>query len=163
MNLELIGSVALPVVVGSVSGFVHSIHREETKSWYNALRKPSFNPPSWLFPPVWTGLYMSMGYAAYLVGKEGGWERQAVPLALYGTQLALNVAWSPLFFGAKKLGAALVDIGLLDVAVAATAYSFYGVNETAGLLMVPYLAWISFATLLNYQIWDMNTAKSKPE
>lgn len=68
---------------------------------------------------------MSMGYAAYLVGKEGGWERQAVPLALYGTQLALNVAWSPLFFGAKKLGAALVDIGLLDVAVAATAYSLY--------------------------------------
>jgi tryptophan-rich sensory protein len=114
-----------------------------------------------------------------------------VPLALYGTQLALNVAWSPLFFGAKKLGAALVDIGLLDVAVAATAYSLYerrealcwllarcgretniiiasgrrsyGVNETAGLLMVPYLAWISFATLLNYQIWDMNTVKAKPE
>jgi len=149
------------VTVGLVSGYVNSVHQRQTKKWYDALQKPSFTPPNWLFPPVWTSLYACMGYASYLVYREGGWKLQAVPLALYGTQLALNAAWSPLFFGAKQLGTALVDISLLDVTVAACAYYFYKVNKTAGLLLVPYLGWICFATLLNYTIWKKNCGKER--
>lgn len=125
--------------------------------WYAALVKPSWTPPSWVFGPVWTTLYVLMGVAAWLVWRRFGFAGAAVPLALFLTQLALNAAWSPLFFGLKMLGAAFADIILLWLAIAATLIAFWRVVPAAGWLLVPYLAWVTYATALNWAIWRANS------
>ncbi len=124
--------------------------------WYASLRKPSWNPPSWIFGPVWTVLYLMMATAAWLVWRRGGWAGQRRALALYLGQLALNAAWSPLFFGLKMPGLAFAEILLLLAAILATTSVFRGVNKIAGALLVPYIAWVSFATFLNYTLWRLN-------
>lgn len=120
---------------------------------YAALQKPSWNPPAWLFGPAWTLLYTLMAVAAWLVWKRVGFAR---PLGLYFVQLALNAAWTPIFFGAHQLGWALAEIVLLWIAILATLLSFRKVNPAAGWLFVPYLAWVTFATLLNFTLWRLN-------
>jgi benzodiazapine receptor len=124
--------------------------------WYAALRKPSWNPPSWIFGPVWTLLYTLMAVAAWWVWKNGGWRAQGRPLGLYLLQLALNAAWTPLFFGFHRPDLALIDILLLLAAILVTMAAFFRVSRLAGLLLVPYLAWVSFATILNFTLWWMN-------
>jgi len=124
-------------------------------AWYAALNKPSWNPPSWLFGPAWTLLYTLMAIAAWLVWKRVGFSR---PIVLYFVQLALNAAWTPLFFGAHAMGWALVEIVALWIAILMTLLSFRRVNTTAGWLFVPYLAWVTFATALNYTLWKLNPA-----
>lgn len=121
--------------------------------WYAALQKPSWNPPAWLFGPAWTLLYTLMAIAAWLVWKRVGF---AKPLKLYFVQLALNAAWTPIFFGAHQLGWALFEIVLLWIAILATLVSFRRVNSTAGWLFVPYLAWVTFAMALNFTLWRLN-------
>ncbi len=121
--------------------------------WYAALNKPSWNPPAWIFGPAWTLLYMLMAVAAWLVWRCDGWRR---PLLLYFVQLALNAAWTPIFFGAHQLGWALVEIVALWLAVLLTMLGFLKVNRTAGCLFVPYLAWVTFAAFLNFTFWRMN-------
>lgn len=129
--------------------------RNSVEGWYKTLRKPSWNPPPWLFGPVWTVLYISMAVAAWLVWKqEHG--ADSVALRLYAFQLLLNHAWSPVFFGLRRPGAALAVILFLWAAIVATAVSFALVSVTAAKLMLPYLAWVSFATFLNYTIWRLN-------
>lgn len=123
--------------------------------WYAALQKPSWNPPAWLFGPAWTLLYTLMAVAAWLVWKRVGFSR---PLGLYFVQLALNAAWTPIFFGAHQLGWALAEIVLLWSAILATLLSFSRVNRAAGWLFVPYLAWVTFATVLNFTLWKLNPA-----
>lgn len=123
--------------------------------WYLSLNKPSWNPPAWIFGPAWTLLYTLMAIAAWLVWKRDGWRR---PLRLYFVQLLLNAAWTPLFFGAHQLGWALVEISLLWIAILLTLLNFRRVNKTAGWLFVPYLAWVTFATLLNFTLWRLNPA-----
>jgi len=123
-------------------------------SWYLALSKPSWTPPSGVFGPVWTALYVMMGVAAWLVWRRSG--LATLPISLFAVQLALNVAWSAIFFGMRQPGWAFVDIVALWVAVAATMIAFYRVTPTAGLLLAPYLAWITFASALNLAIWRMN-------
>lgn len=127
-------------------------------SWYAALSKPSWNPPSWVFGPAWTLLYTLMAVAAWLVWKRGGFGAQRRPLSLYFIQLALNAAWTPVFFGAHQLGAALAVIVALWVFIGLTLLHFWQVSRTAGLLFVPYLAWVSFATALNFTLWRLNPA-----
>lgn len=122
-------------------------------AWYAALNKPSWNPPSWLFGPAWTLLYTLMAIAAWLVWKRVGLSK---PLVLYFVQLALNAAWTPLFFGAHAMGWALVEIVALWIAILATLLSFRRVNTTAGWLFAPYLAWVTFATCLNFTLWRLN-------
>lgn len=124
--------------------------------WYAGLNKPSWNPPSWVFGPAWTLLYTLMAVAAWLVWKQGGWGRQRRPLVLYFIQLALNAAWTPVFFGAHQMGAALAVIMALWLAILLTLISFWRVRLSAGLLLVPYLAWVTFATTLNFTLWRMN-------
>ena len=124
--------------------------------WYASLRKPSWNPPSWIFGPVWTVLYLMMATAAWLVWRRGGWAGQRRALSLYLGQLALNAAWSPLFFGLKMPGLAFAEILLLLASILATTSVFRGVNKIAGALLVPYIAWVSFATFLNYTLWRLN-------
>ncbi|MEN9975514.1 MAG: hypothetical protein RLZZ282_1520 [Verrucomicrobiota bacterium] len=123
--------------------------------WYASLQKPAWNPPAWIFGPAWTLLYTLMAVAAWLVWKRNGWQW---PLRLYFVQLTLNAAWTPIFFGAHALGWALVEIGALWTAILLTMLRFHRVNPTAGALFVPYLAWVTFATILNFTLWRMNPA-----
>lgn len=124
--------------------------------WYQSLRKPSWNPPSWVFGPVWTYLYLSMAVAAWRVWQHGGWGRQRSALGWFCAQLALNAAWSPIFFGLKAPGWAVLEILLLWSAIAWTLRWFRRVDHIAAWLLWPYLAWVSFATFLNATLWWMN-------
>lgn len=123
--------------------------------YYADLRKPGWAPPPWLFGPVWTVLYAMIGVAAWLVAKRGGPGTRGA-LGLWGVQLALNAAWTPIFFGLRSPGLALAEIGVMWVAIAATTVAFFARRTAAGALMLPYLAWVSFATLLNFEIWRLN-------
>ena len=125
-------------------------------AWYLALNKPSWNPPAWSFGPAWTLLYTLMAVAAFLVWKRGGFAAQRVPLALYGLQLGLNAAWTPIVFGAHALGLGLLTIGALWIAILLTLLIFRRIRPLAGALMLPYLLWVSFATALNFALWRMN-------
>jgi translocator protein len=125
--------------------------------WYGALKKPSWNPPGWIFGPVWTALYAMMAVAAWLVWKRGGFAAQRRPLTLFLVQLALNAGWTPLFFGLHWSGLAFAEIVLLWLAIAATLVAFWPVCRTAALLLAPYLAWVSFATVLNFTLWRLNS------
>lgn len=124
--------------------------------WYAQLRKPSWNPPSWVFGPVWTALYFMMATAAWLVWRRGGFTARARPLGLFLVQLIFNALWSWLFFGLKNPVLALVDIVLLWLAIAGTLAAFYRAYRPAGWLLIPYLAWVSFATVLNATLWWLN-------
>lgn len=124
--------------------------------WYATLRKPSWNPPAWVFGPVWTALYTMMAVAAWLVWRRGGWAAQRRPLALFLVQLALNAGWTPLFFGLKSPGLALAEIGLLWLAIVGTLIAFARVSRAAAWLLAPYLAWVSFAAALNFALWRLN-------
>ena len=121
--------------------------------WYASLNKPEWNPPAWIFGPVWTALYLMMAVAAWQVWRRDGWRR---PVWLYFTQLALNAAWTPIFFGARETGWALVVIVGLWLAILVTLLAFLRVSRAAGWMLVPYLAWVSFASVLNFTLWQMN-------
>jgi benzodiazapine receptor len=124
--------------------------------WYASLKKPSWNPPGWVFGPVWTALYTMMAVAAWLVWKRGGWASQRRPLTLFFVQLALNAAWTPLFFGLHQPGLAFIEILLLWFAIVATLVAFLPVSRGAAWLLAPYLAWVSFAAILNFTLWRLN-------
>ena len=126
-------------------------------AWYAGLNKPSWNPPSWLFGPVWSALYTMMAVADWLVWKRGGFATQRTALTRFLVQLALNAAWSPLFFGLQWPGVAFAEILLLWLAILATLVSFWRVSPVASWLLAPYLAWVSFAAVLNFTLWRMNS------
>lgn len=142
---EAVGLAGAWATAGSVS------------DWYPTLNKPSFNPPAWVFGPVWTLLYAMMGLAAYLVVRQG-WRRGDVRRALgaFVVQLALNFLWSFLFFGLQRPLWAFVDILLLLVAIAVTTVLFWKIHQGAGALMIPYLLWVAFASVLNGAIVVLN-------
>lgn len=124
--------------------------------WYESINKPSWNPPAWLFGPVWTMLYTLMGIAAWNIWRKFGFGKARAALSLFLVQLVLNGLWSQIFFGAQEIGWAFIEIIFLLVAIIATTYLFFQKNKVAGWLMVPYIAWVSFATVLNGTIWVLN-------
>lgn len=124
--------------------------------WYEGLARPAWNPPNSIFAPVWTVLYLLMAVAAFLVWRRHGAAGTRFPLALFVLQLALNAAWSWLFFGLHRPDLAFVDIVVLWVAILATLISFWKLDRFAGVLLIPYLVWVSFAAVLNWTIWRMN-------
>ncbi len=124
------------------------------EGWYAGLNKPEFNPPNWIFAPVWTTLYIMMAVAAWRVWKVTGLNSKE--LKLYGAQLALNFAWSFLFFSAHRVDWAFYDIFALWVLILATSKAFHKRDTVAGLLFLPYLAWVGFAMALNYAILQLN-------
>ena len=154
--LVLLGFVLLPVVVGGLSGFATA---SGLGSWYAGLVKPSFNPPSWVFGPVWTALYLLMGLSAWRVFRtfDGFGAFMASPAAgVYLAQLALNFAWSFLFFGVRRPDWALGEILVLWIAILAMIRLFWIRDPLAGWLQAPYLCWVSFASVLNGAIWWLN-------
>ncbi|MEM1301702.1 MAG: TspO/MBR family protein [Pseudomonadota bacterium] len=125
------------------------------KWYFEELRKPTWTPPPWLFPLAWTSLYIASAYAATLVSGVQG---TAMATAFWALQIALNTLWTPVFFGLKRLGAAMVVLLFLWLAVVATAYAFWLAVPLAGWLFVPYIIWVSYAGALNLWIWRKNEA-----
>ena len=152
--LKLVVSITVPLAVGVLSGFATA---RGVSEWYPTLVKPAFTPPSWLFGPVWTLLYLLMGFAAFLVW-QWGLDADGVRIALVAflIQLALNGLWSLLFFGLRAPGAAFVDIILLWLAIAVTTWLFWRVVHVAAIFLLPYLAWVTFAAVLNGSLWALN-------
>jgi tryptophan-rich sensory protein len=124
-----------------------------TAAEYERLRQPTWAPPSWVFGPTWTVLYAMIAIAGWLVWKKAGF---TLALWLYAGQLALNAIWTPLFFGAGRYGLAFADIVLLWALIGATVVTFWRIRRDAALLMLPYLAWVSYAGALNLAIWLLN-------
>jgi tryptophan-rich sensory protein len=120
------------------------------------LAKPAWTPPGWVFGPAWTVLYALMALAAWQVWRRRAATDVRMPIALFAIQLALNLAWTPIFFGMQRPGLALAEIVLMLAVILATTASFVRVSRTATLLMLPYCAWVCFATALNWAIWRMN-------
>jgi tryptophan-rich sensory protein len=142
--------LALSAIVASFGGYFGP------EDWYPQIVKPSWNPPGWVFGPVWTALYIAMAVAAWRVWRVGGWRQNRTPLTFYLVQLVLNAAWSWIFFGLHSIGWAVVDIlALLAVIVFVTA-RFWKKERVAGWLMVPYVLWVGFASVLNFRIWTLN-------
>jgi translocator protein len=146
----LAGFIALCMAVGIGAGLVTA---PAVLEWYPTLNKPSWTPPSWLFAPAWTVLYILMAVAAWLVWKAGN---AKAALTLFFAQLLLNFAWSVLFFGARSPGLGLIDVAAMWLAIAATIFAFAFKSRLAAFLMVPYLCWVSFAAALNAAIFMLN-------
>jgi tryptophan-rich sensory protein len=167
--LALIAFVGVCLLTGWIGSIVTVPAIDD---WYRELAKPSWTPPAWLFGPVWTGLYAMMGVAAWMVwirrpkrqsvDPAAEETRAPVPdprrtaLALFAIQLALNAAWSWIFFGMRSPGWAAVEISALWIAIACTMTEFFRVSPFAGLLFMPYLGWVTFAAALNFAIWSLN-------
>jgi len=127
------------------------------QNWYAVLEKPSFSPPNWLFGPVWTILYFLMAVSAFLIWQERESPQRKKALTLYFVQLALNTLWSIIFFGWHNLGLAFVEIIFLWFFIFLTLTTFYRIKKLSGILFIPYLIWVSFASILNLAIWQLNT------
>jgi tryptophan-rich sensory protein len=153
--LKLLGCI----LISGSAGFIGAVFTARSvKTWYVELAKPSFNPPGWLFGPVWMVLYIMMGVALYIVWERATHQKVGVTSAVgfFIVQLVLNAAWSVIFFGQRQVFFALVDISLLWVSILMTMILFWRISHAAGMLLVPYLLWVSFAALLNFSIWQLN-------
>ncbi|RYE56188.1 MAG: tryptophan-rich sensory protein [Sphingobacteriales bacterium] len=144
----------MPLAIGAIGGIFTA---SSVKTWYLTLEKPDFNPPSAVFGPVWSSLYIMIGIASYLVWRE----RKSISnlpavVGLYFCQLLLNLGWSFIFFGQKNIGLALVEIIILWIVIIINALVFYRIHKWAGLLFVPYILWVSFASFLTYSIYILN-------
>jgi len=152
--LRFVAFLLVPLLVGAGSGVLTA---GAVRDWYPTLVRPSFAPPSWVFGPVWTTLYVMMGLAASLVWQRaGGTAAARTALVWFGVQLALNGLWSVVFFGLRAPGLALLEIVLLWGTIAMTVRAFWLVRPVAGVLLIPYLAWVTFATALNAGFWWLN-------
>jgi tryptophan-rich sensory protein len=152
--LKLLISVVIPLIIGGISG---GFTVSGINSWYATINKPWFNPPNWIFGPVWTSLYVMMGIAFYLI-----WKSDAVPslksqaITLFFIQLIVNFLWSIIFFYLQQPGWAFFDIVIMWVMILLTIFSFGKISSTAAWLLVPYICWVSFASVLNFAIWKLN-------
>lgn len=151
---RLIVSILIPLVIGSVGSIVTIA---EIPTWYSTLSKPSWAPPNWLFGPVWTTLYILMGIALFLVWREG-LNRSDVRFAIliFAVQLVLNLLWSIVFFTYHSLFGGFIVIMILWIAILANIIAFSIISRTAGLLLVPYIVWVSIASYLNYSVYILN-------
>ena len=147
MILKLLFSLLLPFLAG---GLGSAFTTPAIPTWYATLNKPVWQPPSWLFGSVWTTLYVMMGLSLFFVIKN------KVAITIFVIQLIFNALWSIVFFGMKNIGGALGVIAILWVLIVVNILIFYRLNKTAGILLVPYLLWVSFASYLNYTIWTLN-------
>ncbi len=145
--------IAIPLVSGSLSGLAIADH---ISSWYSTLNKPSFNPPNYLFGPVWSVLYILMGIGLYLILQTPKSAMRTKSIILFAVQLILNLSWSFIFFNAQSPFAALIIIGILWIAILMMMIYFHTLSPIASYLQIPYLLWVSFASVLNAAIWLLN-------
>lgn len=153
--LKLVGCILISGTAGVIGSFFTA---QSVNTWFVDLAKPSFNPPGWLFGPVWTVLYIMMGVALYFVWVQSADRKASLTPAvvIFLLQLVFNALWSVIFFGERQIFFALVEISLLWFLVLLTMIIFWRISRTAGILMMPYLLWVSLAVLLNYSIWQLN-------
>ena len=151
--VALAGFVALCFAVAAAGGAVTATG---VGTWYAGLAKPAFNPPDWVFGPVWTALYLMIAVAGWRVWRRRSESGAWLALGAWGVQLSLNLSWSLLFFGARMIGMALAEIAVLLAAILITATLFWRIDRIAGALLVPYAAWVGFATVLNAALWRLN-------
>lgn len=159
MKLNKITKIVIALIICLMVGYSASIvTRPSVETWYPTIIKPSFNPPNWIFMPVWTLLYILMAVAAGLVWDKIKEQNQEVKVALgfFLIQLTLNALWSYIFFGLKNPMLALIEIALLWLMIYETYLKFTKINKTAGYLLIPYMAWVAFAGILNASIWWLN-------
>jgi len=155
-SAKLLGLIILCILIGSIGSIFTT---PSIGTWYDSINKPSFTPPNWLFGPVWIALFTLMGIALYLV-LEKGWKKKKVKKAvtIFGIQFFFNVLWSVLFFGLRQPFYALIEILALWVTIALTIITFYRIDKRAGWILLPYIIWVSIATLLNFYVWILNAS-----
>ena len=140
----------------AVSGLGGAVTATSVDAWYQTLNKPAFNPPDWVFAPVWTTLYVLMALAGWRVWRTPPTPARRSALLLFAVQLVLNLAWSLVFFGLQKIGMALLEIGALFAAIIANCLVFWRLDRLAGALFVPYVLWVGYAAVLNLALWLLN-------
>jgi translocator protein len=150
---KLIVSLALPLTIGAIAGIFTA---KAIPNWYSTLNQPSFNPPNWLFGPVWTTLYILLGISLYIVWTLPPGKERNMGLIAFGIQLALNFGWSFLFFYFKNPGLALIEIITLWISIVFMLILFYKLKPIATYINIPYLLWVSFATILNAAYFKLN-------
>ena len=151
--IKLIISILLTLSVGAIAGMFTS---QAVPTWYATLNRPSFNPPNWVFGPVWTSLYILLGISFFLIWKENPSKKRNLAIKVFSIQMLLNFAWSFIFFYFNLIGAALIEIILLWISIALMIYLFYKIKPFAAYLNIPYLLWVSFATILNAGYYFLN-------
>lgn len=151
-RIKLTISVILPLLIGFLGSFFTS---SSISTWYPTLVKPSFNPPNWLFGPVWTLLYMLMGVSFYLIWSSKSKKKEQA-MVFFGIQLLLNFFWSIIFFGLQSMFFAFVEILILWMLIMITIFAFYKISRKAAYLLIPYLIWVSFAAVLNASLFLLN-------
>lgn len=152
-SIKLILCILFPLLVGSVSGIATA---SGVNDWFQTINKPSFNPPSYLFGPVWTTLYILMGISFYIILQTPYTKSKKYALSVFFIQLLLNSAWSFLFFKYQLIGIAFIEIILIWISIICMIQAFYTINKKAAYLQLPYLLWVSFASILNGAIWWLN-------
>ncbi len=151
--IKLISSITLPLVLGAIAGMFTS---QSVPDWYSTLNRPSFNPPNWIFGPVWTILYILMGISFFVIWKQNVSKARNMAISIFFLQLLLNFAWSFIFFYFNMIGLALVEIALLWVTIILMLVLFYKIKPMATYINIPYLLWVSFATVLNASYYFLN-------
>jgi benzodiazapine receptor len=144
------------VVCLAVAGIGALFTNSSVKTWYPQLHRPEWTPPNWIFGPVWTTLYLMMAFSAWLIWRGSSWSAARFALLLFAIQLVLNMLWSAVFFGMRRIGAAFAEILLLWMMIIATTVAFYSLSLLAAWLLIPYIAWVGLASYLNFRIWQMN-------
>jgi tryptophan-rich sensory protein len=153
LTLKFLISILLPLSLGAIAGMFTS---QSVPEWYATLNRPSFNPPNWIFGPVWTTLYILMGTSFFLIWKQEASKVRNRAILIFLLQLILNFAWSFIFFYFKMIGLALVEIILLWISIVMMLIVFYKIKPIASYINIPYLLWVSFATVLNASYYILN-------
>lgn len=157
MKIKNVGRLAFSILICNLAGIIGSIFTSTSTNWYLSLSKPWFNPPSWLFAPAWTTLYILMGISLYLIWKKGLSKRKVkIAISVFVVQLFLNSTWTFAFFGAQNALLGFINIIAMWIAIVITIERFYRVSKRAAWLLIPYIVWVSFALILNYSLWALN-------
>jgi benzodiazapine receptor len=151
--VKLIVSLILPLGIGAIAGMFTS---EAVPDWYALLNRPSFSPPNWLFGPVWTTLYLLMGISLFLIWKQEVSKERNLAILVFMVQLILNFGWSFIFFYFNLLGFALIEIIILWISIVIMLFLFYKIKPIASFINIPYLVWVTFATILNASYYLLN-------
>ncbi|MFC1565616.1 TspO/MBR family protein [Candidatus Neomarinimicrobiota bacterium] len=150
-------ALVISIIIAQGSGLIGSVFTASSvNTWFETISKPTWNPPSWIFGPVWISLYFLMGIAAYIVWLQKDISSVKIALWVYGIHLIFNSLWSILFFGLQNPQLAFFEIIILLILILITTVLFWKINNWAGALMIPYITWVSLAAFLNYTIWQLN-------